>query len=100
MQASASHKLYENEVQVFIKSFFQADPARAQGIDAFNGMDTSTKFSDNLTTSPAYVAYGTAGILLEAAKYYDPSFTNTQLDGSNNLSRGVMPGQAGVNLEP
>jgi hypothetical protein len=49
-------------------------------IDMFYGLDNFTPISDDQSTyEPAYLAYGTAGLLLNAAAYYDPSITNAFL---------------------
>lgn len=47
-----------------------------------------------------YKAYGTAGILLLAAAYYDPSVLNVTLNQSDGqMSTGLSPGQAGMTSE-
>lgn len=63
---------------------------------------------------PNYLIRGTAGLLLQAARYYDPSLQNVQLgqgselggngpvgffNGVVQLSAGVMPGEAGKTPE-
>ena len=61
-------------------------------------------------TTPNYLIRGTSDLLIQAAKYYDPSFAATQLGASAqtagngaifansvNLNKSVQPGQAGAN---
>ncbi len=126
--------LYDNVVEFSIRALIAADPARlkvndkgqftniggqAEGLNAingFNGISTFTPRSDP-NYHPKYFDRGTASILLQAAKYYDPNLVDTELaparitsdndpvtttgdnTGKLQLSRGKAPGTAGKNKE-
>jgi hypothetical protein len=77
---------------------------RFQGIAGVRaGALVYTPGSDNNTqrTPPAYLPYGSAGILLQAAAYYDPSLTSNSLNPNTwQMAAGILPGQAGQAREP
>ena len=56
---------------------------------------TSVPFTDSLTP-PGYSERGTAGIVLQAAAYYDPSIPSTTINlNTEQLSTGRLVGEAG-----
>lgn len=74
----------------------------------------SAAFMPDPGIQPKYLIRGTAGLLLQAAAYYDPSLQNVQLgqagqtagnapvglfNGVGQLNQGKLPGQAGKNPE-
>lgn len=102
LEASAIKvNLYENEVEVIMKSRLKGTRKRIQG----NNMDVSdlsfTPFSDGLQVKkPPYLPKGSAGYLLRAAAYFDPNLVTNELDQSTGqMTNGLVPGQAGANLE-
>lgn len=82
--------------------------------DGFSKFATMIPLVDDNVTRPAYLDRGSAGLLLQAAKYYDPALQGTQLGPGDvvadtnpltgnlksQLNNGVRIGQAGVILEP
>ncbi len=126
--------MYDNVVEFSIRALIAADQGRltvtdkgqfnniggqAEGLNAingFNGISTIRPRSDP-NYHPAYRDRGSASILLQAAKYYDPNLVDTDLaaaritandspltttgdnTGKLQLSRGKAPGTAGKNKE-
>lgn len=116
MHCSVRVGLFENTVEVDMKVQFTPQKGRIQGVSIGDPSMTQTPGSDpgQGNSGPTYFDRGTAGLVLQAAKYYDPSIPNTALApqpslGSNdnppttndnaNLSTGLFPGQAGAFLE-
>lgn len=53
-----------------------------------------------LKVGPNYKTFGTAGLLLQAAAYYDPSLaSNKVLPATGNFEQGMQIGQAGLSNE-
>lgn len=115
--SSITQQLYENEVEVRLRA--QLAPrvssiagtvfggpaiaalnakARTNGIAGvnFNNM-ARTPFSDGVTNyKPQYPIRGTAGYLLQAAAYYDPSLRGVAIEAvQGQLNEGVEIGRAG-----
>lgn len=130
--AQLSMNMYDNEVEfqqtIWSQKSIQRLVTGAQGIspqpvqtmgglDFFYNISTLTPFSDSpQAPTPAYKVRGTAGLLLQAAAYYDPSLQNTIVANNANavanndlftqtpsqlgtnpsqLDAGQMPGQTG-----
>jgi len=101
--------LYDNHVEVNHKATIRATRRRVAGAN-IAGSDTAdsvritfTPLSDGVVRTADNMPYplrGSAGLLLQAAAYYDPSFADTHLDlGSGQLTRGQQPGKAGFSGE-
>lgn len=96
--------MFRNEVECVIRAMYAADPDRLGGqgndntierVAAFVGMKTEVPGSV-ANYQPPYLLHGTANFLLQAAAYYDPSLTATVMDpAANQMSTGLVPGQAG-----
>ena len=105
IEATVTRDLYENVVECYMVALLAAGsdksgkaPDQVAAIAAFANMSTITPGSDafaitlptgNLyvipaSTIPPYLDRGTAGILLQAAAYYDPSLVNTKLGPTPN----------------
>jgi len=98
----AEVKMFENEVSFRLRCALNIDPQRVVTIDAFVDLNTFTPLTPEDTGqeyTPAYLARGSAGILLQAAKYFDPSLRETKLD-DYQLNRGFEVGTAGRRPEP
>jgi hypothetical protein len=68
---------------------------------SFVGLDNFTPISDPvpplINPRPNYLVYGTAGLLLRAASYYDPSIVGVLLSSPNvAIENGVVPTQPGA----
>lgn len=86
--ASVTVGMFENVVEVRARCQFNAQNGRTQGFDGFNNKDgtlTETPLS-SLEFPPQYFMRGTDNILLQAAKYYDPSLKNLKMTPSNNFT--------------
>ncbi len=120
--------LYDNVVEFSIRGLIAATKERLKPgggkitsialdpIAGFTGISSRTPRSDP-TYHPAYKDRGTASILMQAAKYFDPNLANVELaparitadDNANTttgdnagklqLSRGQAPGTAGKTRE-
>lgn len=110
LSATFSSNMYENIVEGSVTARLQGDAARVAGM--MTGANLSFNFTplsdgDNAggakTYQPDYSAVygnpGGTGILLQAAKYYDPSLGNAALGPDFNLRTGTQVGQAGTNKE-
>ena len=105
--ASVRIDLYENVVECDLNVMFKSNAHRTNGIALFGGdFRSATSFTpltdgiDPSTNAPPYLERGTAGILLQAAAYYDPSLRGVIVNPSvGQFTQGIMPGQAGVNVE-
>jgi hypothetical protein len=101
---------YENVAECYVKVWYGNNKRRVEGINGFQNSVAGTPLSDGFAGQPAYFDRGTAGLLLQAASYYDPSVLNVQLAGGADaadslpsatgadavqLNRGLQPGQAG-----
>ncbi len=101
--------MYENRVSVDMRCLMKPGGGGGNGLvgSRFTGVNmrfgkmTFTPQSDGVSYKPSYPIRGTADLpLLKAAAYYDPSILGTVVDPSTNqLSRGLQPGQAGKTLE-
>jgi hypothetical protein len=120
VQASLRMDMWENEVEFVVRGMFQGADRAIQGIAAFVGLSSDTPGSDDTAFQPNYFDRGTAGVLLQAAAYYDPALKNAGLGAGepwantnplspNNTSAnshtqlntgGQLPGTAGKNKEP
>ncbi len=98
--------IFENKVEVLMRATVNTNAGRSQRGVAWD-LRSMTDFSVMGITrngqKPPYPIRGSAGIILEAARYYDPAITNTVVGpvpgGRDNLSRGVDIGKAGVVVE-
>jgi hypothetical protein len=103
-QFSVQVGLYENWVMVRGRARYGA---RKKGrVNGIFGMDWNAMAISPFTTGsiPAqgapteWLHRGTAGILLQAAAYYDPSLIGTQItQATGNLSAGLQPGARPAN---
>lgn len=109
--------MFDNVVEVAAQArFTNTGNERADGVHAFagDGSMTFTPDSDNSgAKAPDYSGRGSSNILLQAARYYDPSLADNKLaEGDpfvsfddvavgkqNNLNHGRAVGTAGVNRE-
>lgn len=106
-EASVRVELYENIVECNISAWVGATPNRVSGVAAFIPFVTFVPYS-TANYVPNYKVYGTAGYLLQAAAYYDPSIKMSGLMASkigavnnqlvtvgnvNNQNTGVQVGQ-------
>lgn len=102
--------LYENTAECTFTVMIKAVPGRNSSVAAFKGMNTTTPLSDGVSYTPPYLDRGTAKLLLQAAKYYDPSLAGVVLGagpttlvsnpvkeeaGSVQLTAGLQVGQEG-----
>ena len=108
--------MYENIVSCHMRALLNVQTNRKGGAAFLKSAIAFTPFSDPQGTAPEpdYFDRGTANLLLQAAKYYDPSLRNTQLgagtlqageqlatgDDNSQLDAGLLVGQAGVRREP
>jgi len=102
--ATLTVDLYENIVEFHMKVMYQCQKNAISFINpitAFNTVTTFTPLSDGVVQNPpSYPLRGTAGILLQAAAYYDPALIGTTVDPkTGQLSKGLVPGQAGTTAE-
>lgn len=109
--ASCRADMYENSVTVSASVMFAPGNGQFARLRQFGvaGLRTSdrdafcfTPGSDMLNLKPPdYPSYGTAGRLLQAAAYYDPSLRNLQIDPINRQLTGDRPevGELGRNIE-
>lgn len=100
-------KLFENHVECqmrcLMKPHRKRDPKkRVNGVAGLNSGDfmAFTPYSDGVNYTPAHYLRGSADVLLQAAAYYDPSLAAYLNSSTNQMSRGLEPGTAGLNLEP
>ena len=93
-QASVRQDLYKNEVSCNVRArlFPKVQDARFV-VNAFVGMTSVVPLSVPQYT-PAYLDYGTAGLVLHAAAYYDPSVQGNALiqPGGRQMNNGREPG--------
>ena len=115
--ANVAVEMWENSVTVSIRAMVQKGKKRIDGVsfapDAYlkNAAVTKVPGCEGPRPRPTYYDRGTAGIILQAAAYYDPSLENTQLAGGTGyaisplaevtsktnaqMNRGQVPGAAG-----
>lgn len=109
--AYVRQNLYENSVEAYIRAYAPANIERVSAIAAFAGITNHTPGS-SVQEMPAYLLRGTAGLLLQAAAYYDPSLAasplltgqvtstdNPLVSKGGTQMAGRQPGQAGKNPE-
>lgn len=113
--AEAKVWMYDNRVRCHMRAWIDPRNRRINGVLFLRNAAVSTPFSDpqGFAQTPNYLDRGTAGLLLQAAKYYDPSLRNTQLgtgtlqaegvaltgDDNSQLNAGLLVGEAGVRRE-
>jgi hypothetical protein len=123
LSAKLEVDMYENIVDFYMRVQMPMARSRVKGINAYVGIITGTPYTEAgdggnpFANTPDYLLRGTANILLQAAKYYDPSLGATALGASdapkavnalipvganvsNQLNAGVSVGRAGVTKEP
>lgn len=103
--------MYKNEVTISVRAQHnlgknpiipqQSAASRFQGVLAFDwqAMVTTPGSEQGQVQQPlAYPAYGTAGLLLQAASYYDPAIQNQGVDPTtgNMAPPATKPGEGGV----
>lgn len=107
LSISLSTEMYENTVEAAavcwsppgttddqtgkVQSFFGMDYKKLLELPDTNGGGTNYV--------PNYLTRGTAGILLQAAAYYDPNLQAALNPKQGQMSQGLQPGQAGNTLE-
>lgn len=94
--ASITVDLYDNVVECRMKA--QMTRTR-QTLGGAGGIDlvglTFTPGSDGAqAVQPTYQAYGTAGYVLRAAAYFDPSLARVLNPATGQMTGGLVPGQA------
>lgn len=113
---SVSTDMYDNSVSVSMRAMMQTGKARLRGIagiagqKGFTGNITVTPFSPVNGDPPAYTVRGPAGLILQAAAYYDSSIggtltdpgvgpdaveTDVAVDNNVQMNQGLLPGEAG-----
>ena len=99
--AKIEYDLYQNKVTASMAASVSVDTGKLQGVNAFKGMNTTLPLSDGQVIQPSYPTAGTCNLLLEAAKYYDPSLNGVQVEPfGKNLTQGLQIGTAGTTAEP
>ena len=83
---------YDNWAEVTLRCMYSVNKARLSGIAGFAGISTATPNSDP-QYKPAYLPRGSAGILLQAAVYYDPSLRGVVVDNTGQLTKGKQIGK-------
>lgn len=106
--------MYENTVEVNLRAMVVATKQRTNSIVGSFSRLTWTPLSDPIppeldpngvgggqrAPTPTYLDAGTAGVVLKAAAYYDPSIQNNTLDKTTGqMTQGLEPGTAGKNQE-
>lgn len=101
--------MWENWAEFMVTVMMPAKPQRLR--EGAMGGRTDLAMVPDAGAVPKYLTRGTASLLLQAAAYYDPSFTNTSLGpaeqtagnaplaalaGNVQLNRGVQPGREGT----
>lgn len=75
---------YRNAVDVVMTAIMNANKSRVGGVASLNRAMTFVPYSDGVNVVvPRYLDYGTAGIILQAAAYYDPAIGNAVLQAGN-----------------
>ena len=112
--AEVSVGMYENTVTMSVTAKLQGAVGRFASVMGYTGNGlTYTALSDNdgaggaTTNNPNYPVYGNPsgnqagqqGILLAAARYYDPSIGDASLGADFNTKTGLIPGQGGKQAE-
>lgn len=99
LQAQITVDMYRNEVACSMTGMLK--PMSSQDGKSKNAAIlgliipdiTTTPGSDNVQYQPTYQDRGTAGILLQAAAYYDPSFIGSKLNPqTGQMTNGDVPG--------
>lgn len=103
-QAQLRIGMYENWVEFRARSLVSLNTDKKKRIFGLDGMATTNTITPNSNVFqpnvPAYPKFGTAGLLLHAAAYFDPSLRQTALDPkSDQLTVGAEPGTAGLHAE-
>lgn len=107
--ATCTVGLYENTVDVNVKVQFPSTKQRRNGIAFLSKKMCFTPGSDDVNYTPKYLDRGSAGFLLQAAAYYDPSLKAQLGPGVNavaspqtpvgagkvQMTQGVIPGKGG-----
>jgi hypothetical protein len=97
-EGSIRVNMYENEVEVRLRSRLanRQKDGRKSNMAGINFQDICyTPGSTGNPTQPAYKLNGTAGILLQAAAYWDPNVSNSLVAATGQLKTGKQVGQAG-----
>jgi len=113
--SSVRVNLFENEVEFQATVQFNKNKPIKKNVNSLNKWLALPITGSSENRSPAYQLRGTAGLLLQAAAYYDPSIVvnpigpgiievenERDLNGSNKevqLLKGLQPGQAGKTEE-
>lgn len=102
--ATCEVDLYQNEVAAAMVVLFPEKPKILKGLGSVEKSMCFTPYSDGVApavNTPPAPGRGTAGILLQAAAYYDPALRNTTLDPNTGqfTGNGREVGQAGKNPE-
>ncbi len=95
--------MYENKVTFSARAMATSVRGRVARA-TLNYKTTATPLSEGVSTPPIHELRGSAGRVLQAAAYYDPSIITTRIvvapGGGTQLNRGLEPGQAGLTQEP
>ncbi len=104
-KAVVATKLYENEVECVMDVLMHLENTRGR-FHGISQLQFSRNFGEtpgseaNQASTPNHLLRGTENYLMEAAAYFDPSLQNQFVDqATNNLNRGLVPGQAGTQQE-
>lgn len=112
--SSFAHDRESNTVQFSINVQYKQIRSRTAGIIGFTNQLALDPISPNLTGIPPYLDRGTAGLLIQAAAYYDPDIVNNKvskkippeipkeislINPGSQMSVGKIPGQAGKDGE-
>jgi hypothetical protein len=82
-------------VECYVKVRYSNNKRRVEGINGFQNSIAGVPFSTGTSQQPAYSDRGTAGLLLLAASYYDPSILNVKLGVDRNVT-GSLPVPTGT----
>ena len=94
--------LYENWVEASMRCMFGQRRKRINGVAWLDTGVVFTPESDGINvvqTPPEYTLRGSAGLVLQAAAYYDPSVATFVNQQSGQFDTGLAVGEAGVNAE-
>lgn len=109
-----SHDLYNNTIRFSISVQYRQGRERTGGIAGFNSKLVIDPIPTTDTGTPPYADRGSAGLILQAAAYFDPDIlgntvskpvANTtpilisNINPGTQMSRGKVPGQAGKDGE-
>lgn len=97
--------MYKNEVECYMKCMMKPNTQdatnRFEGVAGVNLTQLVNTPGSSTATKPLYLNRGTAGYVLQAAAYYDPSLQGTALNPvTGQMTAGLPVGEAGTKREP